>query len=38
MEFLLCLATKTRHAHNSVGSNVASDVVDLIASLLLKIV
>ena len=35
MDFLLCLATEARHAHKAGGSNVASDGVDLVASLFL---
>ena len=35
MEFLLCLATEARHAHNASGSNVTSDGVDLVAFLFL---
>ena len=35
MEFMLCLGTESRYAHNSGGSDIASDGVDLIASLFL---
>ena len=34
MEYLLYLATKSRHAHNAGGFNVSSDGMDLIDSLL----
>ena len=33
MEFMLCIATEERHAHNVGGYNDTSDGVDWIASL-----